>query len=265
MFSIVARRRALPITAAARGWHDVCTAGRLGCANASGVPVALRAYLGFLRQRPLAGAMASAAAAAGVGDLLAQASHIIGFDDALRHTDDNAADPYGAMAGLRSSPQLMEGVTPETGLARTVRYTAVVGTLVGFVGELWFRRLLGPFPRWNVDVAARTIVDQAVFAPAILALTIGLVTLASSGNAEYAKMRMRTETLPPVGTMWAFWGIGTAVSYLNVPTPWQPLFAVALGALWNAYILTRIHRPVAPAEDIGSQIDAYLRAYRRQE
>ena len=137
--------------------------------------------------------------------MLSQVVQVTGLDmigDAyVRH--DN---PYSAMADLASRPRLAADTSPEYGVARTVRFAAVVGGLVGCAGELWYRRLLVSFPGWTYEVVLRTIVDQALFAPAVLGLTIGAVTAASTADLEYARFRIRHDTIDPLGRMWALWG-----------------------------------------------------------
>jgi len=260
----VALRRS-PTRQFARRWHDVATPGRLGDPSASNeLPLPIRSYLGLLHKRPMAGAATGAAIAAAIGDVLAQAVQASGLasvvDGCVTHHD-----PYSAMADLSSRPQLIDGASTELGVLRTARFAATVGALVGCAGELWFRHLLGPFPGWTYDVALRTIVDQAVFAPIVLALTIGSVTVAATGDVGYARQRVRQDTMDPLGQMWTLWGCGLALSYLAVPTPWQPPFAMALGVAWSAIVSTRLHRPVAPEGSDAPRKAAYLRENREFE
>jgi hypothetical protein len=248
-----------------RHWHDVATPGRLGDATASAqLPQALRVYLRFLHNRPLAGAAAGSALAAAAGDVLSQVVQVTGLDmigDAyVRH--DN---PYSAMADLASRPRLAADASPEYGVARTVRFAAVVGGLVGCAGELWYRRLLVSFPGWTYEVVLRTIVDQALFAPAVLGLTIGAVTAASTADLEYARFRIRHDTIDPLGRMWTLWGCGLSFSYLSLPSPWQPPFAMALGVVWCAIVSTRLHRPIVAEGDDVERKASHLRGQRAFE
>ena len=70
--------------------------------------------------------------------MLSQVVQVTGLDmigDAyVRH--DN---PYSAMADLASRPRLAADTSPEYGVARTVRFAAVVGGLVGCAGSVHSR------------------------------------------------------------------------------------------------------------------------------
>lgn len=256
--SALRRVRVNCLTPRVRTWHDVCTSGRLGDPSAMSAPAVLRTYLRLLHERPVTIAVAGTAFAAAAGDLLAQAAHATGLnfdsDDFSGHTN-----PWSAMAAMLNRPPLAEGVATEMGPVRTARFAAVVSALVGGIGTLWFRRLMVPFPGWQSDVALRTFLDQLVFAPAVLALVIGSSTLATSWDASYACQRVYQDTLGPLTTMWSIWGGGVAFSYLMVPTPWQPVFAVGLGAVWCTCVSLRVHRPTAYRVQVGQHVEPYLR------
>ena len=259
-----------PRRSGARRWHDVASPGRLGDASPPAhLPAVLRTYLRALHRRPLAAATVAAASAAATGDILAQSAYVLGADGSVRPTDAPAQhrDRYAAMANMAATPSLIEGATPETGVLRTVRFAAVVGALVGAGGELWFRRLLRYFPGWTYDVALRTMVDQTLFAPAVLACSVGCITFASSGDFAYAWGRIAHDAVHPLGQMWSLWTCGLAANYALVPGPWQPTFALGLAVLWTSLVSARVHRPIAVAgADVQPQrMDAFMRRSRHWE
>ena len=269
MTSVVRRIAAMPSARWGSGnmrrWHDVASPGRLGDASPPAhLPAALRAYLRALHCRPLAAATVGAAAAAAAGDAMAQSAYVLGADGMSNVRTAGAGpaqhrDRYAAMAAMAVTPTLIEGAVPETGVLRMVRFAAVVGTLVGAGGELWFRRLLRPFPGWTYDVALRTMVDQTLFAPAVLACSVSCITLASSGDAAYAWGRIAHDAVHPLGQMWTLWTCGLAANYVLVQGPWQSTFAFGLAVLWTSLVSARVHQPIAVASgDVQHQrMDAF--------
>ena len=129
------------------------------------LPAAVKAYLRQLHAKPSRAAAATAATAAAVGDGLAQLYWLSGM-----HSFVSKAMEYEPMPGRPESisaaktkltmAQPLPGAEAETGVLRTLRFAGLVGVVVGIAGELWFRRLLRPFPGWTYDVALRTTFDQ---------------------------------------------------------------------------------------------------------
>ena len=228
------------------------------------MPAVLRAYLRLLHESPFAGAILGSAVSAAAGDVLAQTMTAAGMD--ADQEDDAHGSPFAAMAAVVNRPRPTEGAATEMGAVRTVRFATIVGTLVGGIGTLWFRRLMVPFPGWKSDVAVRTLLDQTLFAPAVLALTIGGVTCASTGEVGYALHRVRHDTIHPMTTMWTIWGGGVAVSYLLVPAPLQAVYAAGVSTLWCACVSLRVHRstPWRGKRDL-EQMTSFLRSTRRLE
>ena len=247
-----------------RNWHDVASPGRLGDLNASGVPPLLRSYLSALHSRPLTGAVVSSTLAAVSGDVLAQLAHVTQMDrigeDWVEHRDS-----FSAMARMLSKPQVEDNASPELGALRTARFAAVVGLLAGGAGQVWFRYLLNLFPGWTYNSAIRTIVDQSIFAPTVLAATAGSVTISSTGNAAFVRHRFQHDAIEPLGRMWAWWGCGVAVNYILVPNHWQAPFAIAIGSVWCAMLSARLHLPVCALDADRSLTARYLRNQRHFE
>ena len=247
-----ARRLALRV--GRRGWHDCASPGRLGDpAPDASLPSALRAYLGLLHRRPFTVSMASAGAAAAAGDTLAQ---LITWSDAETRLGDamrlivREAPHRGAMqaeANRAALQTLREGVTEELGPVRTLRFAALVGVLAGGAGEYWFRfALLPTFPGWTYEVALRTIFDQALFSPAVLAAVVGgTALLGQNGDVAYARHKLQHDWPTALGRMWTLWTCGAMASYLLVPTPWQPLCASGLATMWACDVSRRVHLPTA--------------------
>ena len=147
-----------------------------------------------------------------------------------------------------------------SGVVRTVGFVGVSAALVGVGGEVWYRALLRKFPDWTYHVALRTILDQSFFSPVALGLTVMGVTLVETGSRQQAGMRLRDDWLHHLGKMWTLWGGGSVVSYLCVPTPWQPPFALGLACVWSTFVSYRIHRPLHDAAT-----DQHVGDYLRQE
>jgi hypothetical protein len=107
---------------------------------------------------------------------------------------------------------------------------------------------------------------QVFFAPAVLTATVGIVTLASTGSVDYAKHRIASDAIHPLGQMWMLWGGGVACNYVTVARAWQPPFAAALAVAWTALVSARVHRPTEIAAPWDShRIAAYLRESRGME
>ena len=241
----VRARRLLP---PARRWHDVASPGRLGDPEPEAwVPPILRSYLRVLHDRPLTITSATCVATAALGDALAQLTSWSGFDTTLDDFFFNGRRPFGGelyATALRSSEATMQaGVSAELGPMRTVRFAALAGGLAGYAGERWFRSLLGPFPGWTYEVALRTIVDQAFFAPAVLGAVVGGVALLSTRDLDYTRHKLHRDWAHVCGKMWAVWSTMATVNYLLVPTPYQPPCTAALSMLWAAYVSYRAHLP----------------------
>ena len=213
---------------------------------------------------------AGAVGAAAVGDGLAQLVWASGLESWMAALPPSLGGRYSgaipAMADAFSAEPL--DVAPETGVVRTLRFAAIVGGLAGVAGELWFRRLLLTFPGWTYDVALRTVFDQALFAPAVLALVVGGTTMLTTGDADYARQKLHHDCACALGKMWTWWLGGAMTSYLLVPTPWQPPFAFALAVGWSGFVSSRVHRPTARgsrAEEQTARMDAFLRDSRSRE
>ena len=104
--------------------------------------------------------------------------------------------------------------------------------------------LLRKFPDWTYHVALRTVLDQSFFSPVVLGLTVAGVTFCETWSRREAGDRLRDDWIFHIGKMWTVWGGGSIVSYLSVPTPWQPAFALGLAVGWSAFVSYRIHRPL---------------------
>lgn len=228
-----------------RGWHDVCTPGRLGQAEPDpALSWPLCVWLRALHQRPLLCATGSATAAAAAGDLLAQA---FAHAKICILADDRAPVPL-----------------PDLG--RTAMYSAVGALLVGMAGQVWYRSLLLKFPGVQYEVAVRTVLDLSLYGPVVLGLVVSSMTLWSTADREYTAFRLSTDWFHSLGKLWAFWLSGSALSYLFVPMHKQPLFALGIGVVWNSYISHRIHLPRTPretSEDRQLHVGEYIREHRR--
>ena len=64
-----------------------------------------------------------------------------------------------AIAAL-SVPSTLQGVNPEMGLMRTMRFAILSGVAVGCAGEMWFRRLLRKMPGFTYEAVLRGVFDQ---------------------------------------------------------------------------------------------------------
>ena len=259
---------------ARRGWHDVASPGRLGDAAADeAAPAALRAYLRLLHHRPLATTTATATATAALGDMCAQFMTWTDLDTrlgALIGGEGRApfrGSSHQAVAELAAEPTMMPGASVELGPVRTLRFALLTGGLVGGLGELWFRRvLLVSFPGWTYDVLLRTVFDQAFFAPAVLAMVVGSTAVLSiGGDAAYAEHKLKQDGVHSLGKMWALWSGSAAASYLLVPTPWQPPFAMGLSVVWAFYVSRRAHLPTASRGFAVSHSPVRVGAYLRDE
>ena len=105
------------------------------------------------------------------------------------------------------------------------------------------------------------MLDQALFAPVVLGIYVGVATVADGADAAYAQFRLREDWIHPVGKMtyfsrtylrsylpvvgraanltrvkdhptdagkmWTIWVGGGALSYLYAPAAWQPAIACA--------------------------------------
>ena len=122
-----------------RGWHDVTTLSRRDCADAGssrGLPPLLRWHARALHERPMLTAAAAGAAAAGLGDAVAQ-----GVSWAL---------------GVHGSSELDWS-------ARLVRCGCVAsfgGLAVGCGGEVWWRALSRYFPGGTYEAGLRFTLDH---------------------------------------------------------------------------------------------------------
>ena len=237
------RRRApsFRVSCSLRGWHDVCTPGRLGQVKPDAkLSVTPRVWLRTLHQRPLLCATGSATVAAAAGDLSAQAC---------------ARVQGGLMAGREEPP-----IFPD--LSRTVMYSALGALLVGMAGEVWFRSLLLKFPGMQYEAAARTVLDLSLHGPVTLGLIVSSMTLWRTADCEYTAYRLSIDWFHSLGKLWVFWLSGSALNYIFVPMHKQSLFALGLSVLWNSYISHRIHLPCAlhkRSEDWQLHVGEYFR------
>ena len=148
---------------------------------------------------------------------------------------------------------------------RTLRFAGLVGLLGGGAGELSFRRVLLPtFPGWTYDVALRTIFDQMLFAPAVLAWVVaGTALLTTNGDTAYARHKLDVDFVHSLGDMWKLWCGGAAFNYLVVPTPWQPPATSLLMVVWAFYVSRRVHLPTMrhgfSEQHSPERIGAYIR------
>lgn len=236
------------------------------------LPKLLQTYLRLLHNHPLAVSTTTSFAAAAVGDLSAQLAWGIGLlrPATFSKIDEAAVDRGGgtiAAVALQYVPETL--ATPEMGMWRTLRFAACTGAMVGFVGERWFRGLLAAMPGKTYEVALRTTVDLLVFAPSTLATIAGTTTMLSAGSdREYFMHKMRHDCVHALGPLWSFWLGGTVASYLLVPSPWQPPFALVLSTVWCTYISSRLHRPLAGTqrkEDANARVGEFLRGSRVED
>ena len=85
---------------------------------------------------------------------------------------------------------------------------------------------------------------QALFAPAVLAIVVGgTIAHVTNGDWDYVRLKLQHDCYHMMTAMWSFWAGGAMVSYLLVPTPWQPPFTFGLQVVWSAFISFKIHRP----------------------
>ena len=250
-----APRRPLALRRHVARWHDVASPGRLGDPDAA-APIVLRTYLKVLYQRPVATTTATAITTAAIGDGLAQLISWTEMDAKLQRM---VASGYGdtgyvphsvyrggiqAEAARSKQPTLNTDASIEFGPARLVRFSLLVGVLVGGVGELWFRHaLLANLPGWTYEVLLRTAFDQAFFAPAVLAGVVGGTALITTGDADYAKHKLAQDMVHSLGKMWTLWCCSATISYLLVPTPWQPTLAAGTAISWACYVSKEVHLP----------------------
>lgn len=158
----VARRS--PRSTLARCWHDVASPGRLGSASAAGAPRPVRFYLRLLHEQPFATVAAASTFSAAAGDLAAQLAWMLGVRVRGVGIGDEARFGHGgvslsAIAAL-SVPSTLQGVNPEMGLMRTMRFAILSGVAVGCAGEMWFRRLLRKMPGFTYEAMLRGVFDQ---------------------------------------------------------------------------------------------------------
>ena len=103
-----------------------------------------------------------------------------------------------------------------------------------------------------------------VFAPVVLGLVVGGVTLARTFDVPYTQYRLADIGIHPLGKMWTLWGVGVAVNYLCVPPPFQPLVSFGLAAVWCGYISDVIHAPCRIVITDGN-IAKFIRGERQWE
>jgi len=92
----------------------------------------------------------------------------------------------------------------------------------------------------------------------ILGLVVTGVAYSEIPDIEYIRHRMFCDWLNFVGRMWMVWVVGTHLSYLNVPLPWQPVAALGIGVFWQAHLSNRLHRPWDP-KDVRRYLGQYIR------
>lgn len=129
-----------------RLWHDVANQGRLGslepCPNG---PRILSAYTVALHRWPRTCSVISCFVAASLGDVAAQLTTNALVRIGWKGQDIAARDEY---------------FSADFSAQRTLTFSLVVSSLVGFCGDVWYRQLLVKFPGWTYEVALRTILDQ---------------------------------------------------------------------------------------------------------
>ena len=145
------------------------------------------------------------------------------------------------------------------GISRTAYFAGGSALAVGVGGRLWYRALLRKFPGETYEVALRTALDLSFFSPVVFGLTIAGVTWVETGSVEKIGIKLRDDWLQYLGKLWVIWGGGSAVSYMAVPTPWQPPFALCLSLTWFSYLSYRVHRTLVSEElDQSHLVTEYL-------
>ena len=213
-----------------RLFHDVCTAGRLGMpadAVDATLPRPLQSYLRALHDRPTAAATVTAGCTAAVGDGVA-----------------------------RIAAWALDDAEVARGISRTVCFAGWSALAVGVGGSIWYRALRRKFPGDTYEVALRTILDLSVFSPVLFGATLGVVTWLETGSVERVGIKLRDDWLQYIGKLWVIWGGGSVLSYLNMPMPWQPPFALGISITWFSYLSFRVHRSVVSDELDQSHIVA---------
>lgn len=176
-------------------------------------------------------------------ELDSKVSHMLGGDQYIAHS------PYRGGLGfeaIRSKEvEVDNDLSIELGPVRTLRFSLLTGLLVGCVGDLWFRHVLLPnMPGWTYEVALRAAFDQTFFAPAVLAIVVGGTAMSTeSAEAGYVRHKVSEDVSYLAGKLWTLWSSGVIISYLLVPTPWQPPFAASLAICWASYVSWRVHVP----------------------
>ena len=203
----------------------------------SELPYPLQSYLRALHARPMAVGTVAAGCTATAGDGMAR---IVAW--ALGDTD------------------------VAQGISRTACFAVWSAFAVGVGGHIWYRSLLRKFPGDAYEVALRTVLDLSFFSPVVFGLTVSGVTwVRSGGSIEQVGIKLRDDWLQYLGKLWVIWGGGSVVSYMAVPPPWQPPFALGLAAAWFSYLSFRVHRTVVSDELDQSHIVAeYLERSQRR-
>jgi len=214
-----------------RRFHDVCTAGRNGMPDPpTTLPQPLQLYLRAMHASPLVTGTISVGCAATAGDGMARVA-----------------------AWAMGDTQVAQGIS------RTAYFAGWSALAVGVGGRLWYRALLRRFPGETYEVALRTCLDLSFFSPVVFGLTVAGGTWVETGSEEKVRIKLRDDWLQYLGKLWVIWGGGSAVSYMAVPTPWQPPFALGLSLMWFSYLSYRVHRTLGSEElDQSHLVTEYL-------
>ena len=214
-----------------RRFHDVMTAGRNGMPDPpSTLPQPLQLYLRSMHTSPMVTGTVSAGCAATAGDGIAR-----------------------IVAWAMGDTQVAQGIS------RTAYFAGWSALAVGVGGRLWYRALLRKFPGETYEVALRTCLDLSFFSPVVFGLSVAGLTWVQTGSEEMVAIKLRDDWLQYLGKLWLTWGVGSYVSYMAVPTPWQPPFALGLSLGWFSYVSYRVHRTLDSEEfDQSHLVTEYL-------
>jgi hypothetical protein len=196
----------------------------------------------MLRHRPILAAVTTSAAAAAVGDVLAQTiEYGLGRDGAM-------------------------DIDWQSRLLRTGGAATFGALVIGLGGEVWFQALAKKFPGRTYESVVRLTLDQALFAPVALLLAVGFLPLVEGRGLVSARAHLDADWMHMLGKLWTFWTLSGIGSYLLTPPKFQP--AVALGStfMWTAFVSYRLHTltPVEMGNGYTLPVQDYLRDHRSE-
>ncbi len=92
-------------------------------------------------------------------------------------------------------------------------------------------------------VVKRVAADQFLFAPAFLALFIGLNSFLDSFNAIESVQHVKAQWTHTVTMNWVLWIPFQALNFKFVPVSYQVLANNFCGVAWNGYLSWRLNAP----------------------